>query len=433
MPSGKKWSSVWFRRPAVRARHLSDSEPVVCGGCQFECQFERGGGTDKVEHDGAAVEQDGGVGRELNGVDVRAVVADVAAIVDVVVLVDVADTLHPVPRLVDPLGVGVVAGVAGQAGGDVEEDAVGNGVFVVVAAVGALDLPAHAAVAVGHLPAGHLGVEDGLGEGEPLGLVGGRVREVDLGGEQGGHAPEALVVVAQRGGPVARHVGVDGGLGLEDHGPRGLSVVRVVARVVPVVDEGSPHGAGLPPVVRTARRRPGQDAGRLAGFVSVVVRPEVGGDDLGGRLDGVCGYPMSAAVVSLRPRVRVLTSRIQVDLQPGGLHLDAGGCQEQGAQQRSRLERHCSPFTVCCRLGRDASVVERVGEIGRVSDGGLDGRGGSGRVGSDGSKMVDSGRRRGAAASVGGGQGAECQSEGLAVVWNTTEVARGAGPELPDV
>ncbi len=50
--------------------------------------------------------------------------------------------------------------------------------------------------------------------------------------------------------------------------------------------------------------------------------------------------------------------------------------------------------------------------------------------------MVDSGRRRGIAASVEGGQGAECQSEGLAVSRSSgirREVARGAGPELPDV
>ena len=419
----------------MRTRHLSDSEPVVCEGCQYGSENwekgqkgERERETDIIEHDGGGVDEDGRVGRELDGVNVRAVVANVAAVQDVVVLGDVADALHPVPGLVDPLGVRGVAGVAAQAGGDVEEDAVGDGVFVVVAAVGALDLPAHAAVAIGHLPAGELGVEDGLGEGEPLGLVGRRVREVDLGGEQGGHAPEALVVVAQRGGPVGRHVGVDGGFGLEHHGPRGLGVVRVVACVVPVVDEGPPHGAALPPVVRTARRRPGQDAGRLAGFVSVVIRPEVGGDQLGGRLDRVCDYPMSAAVVLLRPRVsRVEETGRGFSPVESRSTCNPSACTLTLAVARSRALSNALALKA---IAHPISLsVADLAETHRSLNG--SGRSHGYRTASwtvevDRRRSVRTGQRWSTrvavsvVAPVEGSGAKECQSEGLAIVWNTT-------------
>lgn len=81
-----------------------------------------------------------------------------------------------------------------------------------------------------------LGVEDGLREGEPLAfVVGRRIREDVLGGEHGAEAPEGLVVVAQRGGPVGVHVVVVGPR-LEQQGLLGGLDVGRVTRVVPVVD-----------------------------------------------------------------------------------------------------------------------------------------------------------------------------------------------------
>lgn len=56
---------------------------------------------------------------------------DVAAVVNVPVLVDVADVSDPVERLLGPFGIGAVVGVASKAGAEVEEAGVGNGVLLI--------------------------------------------------------------------------------------------------------------------------------------------------------------------------------------------------------------------------------------------------------------------------------------------------------------
>jgi len=144
-----------------------------------------------------------------------------------------------------------------------------------------------------------------LGEGEPLGLVLGGVRKVGLGSEHGGHSPEGLVIVAQRRCPVWRHVAVCGSAGLVDQGPLRYLVVLVVPCVVPVVDDCAEHGAGLPPVVGTNRRRPWQDADCLAGLVARVVVHEVACDDFGGGFDRSCER---RALVSCSLQVMALTT-----------------------------------------------------------------------------------------------------------------------------
>lgn len=45
-------------------------------------------------------------------------------------------------------------------------------------------------------------VPHGLGQGKPLRFLGRGVHELGLGRDQGGHAPESLVVVPERRGPV---------------------------------------------------------------------------------------------------------------------------------------------------------------------------------------------------------------------------------------
>lgn len=228
-----------------------------------------------------------GIG-ELLLVDIGAVVLDVSAVEDVVVLVDIAHAHAPVVRLLRPLRIRVVAGVAGKPRAQVEEDAVGNGVLVVVSVVGQRDLPPQAAVAVLAVPPRRLGVEHGLRQREPLRIFGGRVLEVILGGDHGRHPPEALVVVAQGRGPVGWHVAVLWRAGLEDQRVFRHVVVRRVVRVVPVVDVRPPHCTRLPPVVRPGWRRPWKNARCLARLVSFVVGKEVRRDDLGRRLDRVC-------------------------------------------------------------------------------------------------------------------------------------------------
>jgi len=88
------------------------------------------------------VDQDGGVRRELNLVDVGAVEVGVASVIDVEVLVDVPDTRHPVPCSLGPVSVRLVVGVACETRGDVEEADVCDGVLVGVTAVRVGDLPA---------------------------------------------------------------------------------------------------------------------------------------------------------------------------------------------------------------------------------------------------------------------------------------------------
>ena len=77
-----------------------------------------------VVHVGGAQQIDGVVVRELGAVDVGAVVLDVAAVVDGVLGVHEADAHDPVPRLLGPVGVRLVARVAREARAEVEEAAV---------------------------------------------------------------------------------------------------------------------------------------------------------------------------------------------------------------------------------------------------------------------------------------------------------------------
>jgi hypothetical protein len=233
-----------------------------------------------VVHEARALNKGRSYVGELGSVDIGAVVLDVSAIIDVPVLVDVADGLGPVIGLFGPEGIGAIARVTSQTSSDVEEDAVGNRVFVIVSVVGEGNLPSETAVAVDCIPPGGLRVEDGLGEGKPLRFAADRVLEVDLGSQHGRHAPEALVVIPQGRGPVRRHKTVLRRARLENHGALGQVVVRRVARVVPVIDHGPPHGTCLPPVVRPCGRGSWQDTWCLSGIIAVVVTEEIRGDRL---------------------------------------------------------------------------------------------------------------------------------------------------------
>lgn len=82
--------------------------------------------TYKVVHVGGAQEEDGVVVRELGFVDIGTVMLDVAAVVNVVFRVNEANVRHPVPRLVGPVCVRRVLGVARETGTNVEEAAVGD-------------------------------------------------------------------------------------------------------------------------------------------------------------------------------------------------------------------------------------------------------------------------------------------------------------------
>src|SRR5699024_409389 len=138
-------------------------------------------------------------------------------------------------------------------------------VLVVVAVVCKRNLPAKPATAGIVVAIGTgLSVEDGLSKCQPARPIRGRVRELHLSGCHGGHAPETLVIVAERGGDVMRHIGLVFA-DLELHGLHDEVVVRGVAGPSPVIDQSPPHGTTLPPVVVAGRRRSWEDAGRLSG------------------------------------------------------------------------------------------------------------------------------------------------------------------------
>jgi hypothetical protein len=86
--------------------------------------YVQAGKTHVVVHVGRAQQEDAVVVRELGAVDVGAVFLDMAAVVDVVVVVDELDAHHPVPCVVGPLGICLVAGITRESGAEVEEDAV---------------------------------------------------------------------------------------------------------------------------------------------------------------------------------------------------------------------------------------------------------------------------------------------------------------------
>lgn len=200
-------------------------------------------GTHVIVHEGGALGQDGRVIRELLLVHVQAVLDLVGAVVDVAVVVDVAQALEQLVGLGGHLGVRVVTGVAGEASAEVEVDAVGDGVDVVPAVVEAVGLPPQAAVAVAarHAPLHHgLLVEDGLHHRQVVDVVFlvGR-REVGLGRQHGRHGPEALVVVAHGRRPVGRHE-VPLFADLVHDGPRDHAVVCLVPRDMAIVEESSP-------------------------------------------------------------------------------------------------------------------------------------------------------------------------------------------------
>ena len=88
-----------------------------------EAVFPDGGTVGVVVHVGGAEGKDAKVVRELSTVHVGAVLFDVGAVVDVVIIVHEPNTPHPVPRLLGPVGVRLVARVARQSCAEVEKAA----------------------------------------------------------------------------------------------------------------------------------------------------------------------------------------------------------------------------------------------------------------------------------------------------------------------
>ena len=235
-----------------------------------------------VPHDSRGVQHHACAVRPLHMIQLGAVLRVVCSVEDLVVRTQQANTGHPVPSLVDPVGVGLIAGVGVQASGKVKKSSIGRRVLVVVTVVEGENLPSQSSTASRRVPSNSLGVEDGGSDRDPSGSPRRRVGILVLGRGHDSKSPENLVVISFGLSLVRGHVVVSV-RELEDEGLGGDVVVLVVAGVVPVVDESTEHAAGFPPVVWVTEQT--WDA---AGFVAGVEGDHLLGDGGGRLFDRVC-------------------------------------------------------------------------------------------------------------------------------------------------
>lgn len=217
-----------------------------------------------VPHDSRSIQHHASAVRPLHMVQLSTVLGVVCSVEDLVVRAQETNSGHPVPSLVNPVGVGLVAGVGVQTSGEVEESSVGRRVLVVVPIVEGENLPSQSSSTGRGVPSNSLRIEDGGSDRDPGRSSGRRVGILVLGRGHDSKSPEDLIIVSFRLGLVRRHVVVSVGE-LEDEGLGGDVVVLVVAGVVPVVDESTEHAAGFPPVVWVAEQT--WDAARLVAGV----------------------------------------------------------------------------------------------------------------------------------------------------------------------
>lgn len=147
---------------------LRGEEDVGAGEDAADARAPERGPVREVVHVGGAHQEGAGVVGPLDQRRVRAVGGGVGAVVDGPGGAHELGGGPPVPGLSGPVGVGLVAGVAGQSGCELEEATVGDAVLVVVSFVEGEDLPPEPSVAGCGVPASGLQVEDGLSQGQPL-------------------------------------------------------------------------------------------------------------------------------------------------------------------------------------------------------------------------------------------------------------------------
>ena len=205
-----------------------------------------------VCEDSGTVEVDTASVSEGSLVDDTAVLVGAGAVVDVIALgVDESYSSGPIPDLLRPVEVGVIACGAGHASGDLEEASVTNGVLVIQAVrVRCQNLPPKPSVTSRGIPAACQLVEDVGANLEPGrdGLVG--LGEVALASRDGGRSPKEEVVVALLPVVLLGHVVEIGTkVGGVSHCLDEGIVVACVSGIMVVVKHGAPHGSSDPPVV----------------------------------------------------------------------------------------------------------------------------------------------------------------------------------------
>lgn len=146
-----------------------------------------------VEH-GSSVQVDSSVVGPDDIAVHRAVRSILRAIVYVIVGIYESDIDRPVVGLQSPVEIGLVPCESSKAGGELEEGAIGDGVFIIVAFVGREDLPFQPSTARRRVPTIHLGIPEILGELDP-GVWAGRRGVVLFCSRHGSKAPERLIIV----------------------------------------------------------------------------------------------------------------------------------------------------------------------------------------------------------------------------------------------
>ncbi len=150
--------------------------------------------TNIVVHISSTQQPNSHVVRELDLVDVRAVVLNMGSIVDVVISIHQTHVLNPIPGLLRMLGIGGIVRVSRKSGTDVEEAAVRNGVLVIVSSQVWVYLPPKSALyqpkaskfsinspsTTQAVRSSGLRIEDSLSKRKPLGRSSRRILEVRL-------------------------------------------------------------------------------------------------------------------------------------------------------------------------------------------------------------------------------------------------------------
>lgn len=102
----------------------------------------------------------------------------------------------PIPNFLGPVEISLIAGIASQTSGQLEETTVGDGVLDHVSALVGPNLPAQTTSAGGRIPSRNLSIKYTLGQRYPGGIAF-ALREVEFGGGDGGQAPKDLIIVSE--------------------------------------------------------------------------------------------------------------------------------------------------------------------------------------------------------------------------------------------
>lgn len=159
-----------------------------------------------VVHEGSSMHVNAGIVCPLNVIEGGAVVLIVGTVKEVIVGTHQTYGCCPLPRAFCPFGICLVARVAGQARGKVDEGPLRNCIPVVETIVECKNLPFQTTSTLFGVPSRHLRVEDCLRKGKPLWLILWRIGVPSLRCRHGCHSPEALIVVPEGSTLISGHV-----------------------------------------------------------------------------------------------------------------------------------------------------------------------------------------------------------------------------------